>query len=283
MSETEKGKKGKEKLIKADSEIDDLPEQQQRMASAWLDQELPEDERDVIESQLIEGDEALRKEIESYRIVRNEFRGWFESEYGASSRSVNVWNAIEQRLVAEAEAKAARANSFGEWMSRVGEALRALMVRPAFVGGVAAFAAALLFLATDRQSAAPAIRQDAKSQNSGIPQLAERDALMIEALQGGSPESGQSQLASVEQPVNPDLLTTVGFDDLRRSLPSKLPVPDSLAVKLLSSPQLIVQDNIPGGLRTGGADIEWIKTEKPFKLVSSRRAQTPPVIWVRAR
>ena len=277
--------KGKEKLT----------EQQQRMASAWLDQELPEDERDVIESQLVDGDDALRKEIESYRIVRNEFRGWFEKEIGAISRNVSLWGSIEQRLKAEAQSKAAGAGSFRERAAQIAEALQALFARPAFIGGVAAFAAALLFLATERGTPESGVSSDSAAKiaarestgpatqlaSQSVSGLGERDALMIEALQGGS--SGSEQLASTEQPVNPDLLTTVGFEDLRRSLPSKLPVPDSLAVKLLSSPQLIVQDDIPGGLRAGGADIEWIKTQRPFKLVSSRRAQTPPVVWVRAR
>ena len=232
-----------------------LTEHEQRMASAWLDQELPEGERDYIESRLVEGDAELRDEIEGYRRVRGEFRGWFQKEIETESRKVNLWAAIEKDLT--------KKKGF-DW-SALAEKFISTLMRPAFGGGLVAAAAValLVFSFSSSSSFGPANNPD---------QLAQRDALEIERLQGAPPQP----FVLGGNRVEPDLLSRVGIGSSHGGR-----VPESLAVRLMNSPQLIVDNqNRDGGFRAGNTDIEWIKTNKPFKLVQSRRRQAPPVIWV---
>lgn len=48
----------------------------------------------------------------------------------------------------------------------------------------------------------------------------------------------------------------------------------------INTSQLISQPLVPDGLRTDGMSIEWIRTERPFRIVSSNGRKAPPVIWV---
>ena len=80
--------------------------------------------------------------------------------------------------------------------------------------------------------------------------------------------------------VDEDLLTKVGFGTGADALPSRLAVPEALAARLLANPMRMAERRIPGGLRAGEADIEWIKTQTPFRMVSTNRPDASPVIWV---
>jgi hypothetical protein len=44
--------------------------------------------------------------------------------------------------------------------------------------------------------------------------------------------------------------------------------------------QLLEQNFVLGGLRTGGMDIHWIKSREPVQIVSAIDRTHPPVIWV---
>ena len=62
---------------------------------------------------------------------------------------------------------------------------------------------------------------------------------------------------------------------------SRIPAPFERSVELiLDDDQWIgTEDRIPGGLRAGGVDIDWIKTDRPFKILTPS-GQDSPVIWI---
>jgi len=234
---------------------DKLTENDRRLASAWIDQELPESDREYIESRLVEGDAELKREIAEFRFSRAEFRKWFETEIAESSRNVDVWAQIQRELRKPAPASL---------LERVREAIREnFRIATLAVAGLAAVM--LMLIATDEHRGANL-------------NLAQRDALEIERVSENRPVNDELPLvlAGTNSSTRP-------FNRTAQDLPLPLPVPDALAVKLLSSPQLIVGNDVQGGFRAGETDIEWIKSDRPFKLVSPKRLQTPPVIWVANR
>ena len=48
---------------------------------------------------------------------------------------------------------------------------------------------------------------------------------------------------------------------------------------VLGDEQWIGSESIPGGLRAGGVDIDWVKTDRPFKILTPN-GQDSPVIWI---
>ena len=48
----------------------------------------------------------------------------------------------------------------------------------------------------------------------------------------------------------------------------------------MSTEQLIGDNYISGGLRAYGADIDWIKTDRPFRILPAVNEKASPVIWL---
>lgn len=239
---------------------DKLTENDRRLASAWIDQELPESDRDYIEARLVGGDEALKQLINEFRFSRAEFRNWFETEFGESSRKIDCWAKIQREL---------RAAPPSSWLERLQDYIRE-HVRVVSVGAVGVTALFAIFLASTPRDRGPI-------------ELAQKEALEIERLQDQHTGGGNQQIPLVLAGVSSAPVYTQNFTPSAKDLPLSLPVPDALAVKLLSSPQLIVGNDVQGGFRAGETDIEWIKSDRPFRLVSPKKVQSPPVIWVASR
>ena len=231
-----------------------VSEKDELLVTAWLDGELPPEALPAFESRLNSGEQSLLKEIELQSEVRKYVKDWYQEKIlevrGAAP--LNVWNKIEGEL------RAAKRVKPGLPFRQILKS----MFEPRMLGGLAACAAAVMLFITSNGKEPSRIDG---SMNGAI--VAEEK----------SSESLEAPIVVSSAPVADDLLTRVGIGKLDESDGR---IPNALALRLMNSPQLIVNNSIPGGLRAGDTDIDWIKTEKPFKLVPSKNHDQTPVIWV---
>lgn len=103
----------------------------------------------------------------------------------------------------------------------------------------------------------------------------------------GLEESQQAFSLDGAQSKIPTVFLTSGSREgsrVRRPSPTDTPRDAALSRRRsgprLATEQLIGADEIVGGFRTDGLDIEWIKTDRPVKIVPSYGRKAPPVIWV---
>ncbi|MFN8391122.1 MAG: hypothetical protein U0136_12600 [Bdellovibrionota bacterium] len=290
----------------------ELSEQDRLLLQSLLDGELSLSDRAALESRIASGDEAMAKELAALREVRRYVQTWHQQEVVEVIKDRSpVWSRIESQIREEASRKRVQgAQSLGFDIRRLVDFFR----RPQAVGGfAAALAVAMLFFArdsrtgntttqsTDRLARAghglpgesettfASLDRTAELANSAPLQLSEAASAEQQDRLSGAP---QAPFFVAGNTVDEDLLTKVGIgslgDHADYSLAGPLvqggmssrPLSGTLASRLLSSPQLIVPNDIPGGLRAGGADIDWIKTAKPFKFVPSKDHSNPPVVWI---
>lgn len=245
-----------------------LTEQEERLLSAFVDGELDAFDRREIDARIAAGDPLVTSELQNVEFVREQFQSWFSAEVGSSK--IDVWSAI-QAEVAKA-AKESRRSPFEAFTKAVEE-----FFRPRYVGAFAAGMAALLLAFQIRSSGIGAEGTRPPEELAANDLGVTGELVSGEQLDGRAP--GQPLLIAGNRLEN-DLLARVGITDSRREIPARLPVPEALAVRLLSKPQVFADRRLAGGLRTGETDIEWIKTQTPFRLVSNHRPDTTPVVWV---
>ncbi len=258
--------------------LSELTEQDQQLVSAWIDGELDTRERSTLEARIDGGEQTLRRERIATERLGADLRTCFRTIEAEST--TDIWSKIEGELQKEARRK--KAGGWSSGIQKVFEEFKAAFAQPRMLGGLAA-AAVLMMVFQFREP-------DPTRSHPLSGDFTKREALEIEALQSGGSgssfaSSSMSRAASAQPEIfagmhsEDDLLTRVGIG--REGMATPTHMSDALALRLMASPQLIVDNQqVSGGLRAGGTDIEWIKTGKPFRLVSPREPNTPPVIWV---
>ncbi len=291
---------------------DSLSEQDERLLSALFDGEISRDEiaKRVAEPVLAQSE----RELDGLRELRREIRGWHAARtQNAEGKplQIDVWARIKDQV--QEQAKAKRAPSSLDFIVRIREAifgsadgaetLWGVFSRPAYVGGAFAAAAAFglaLYSAGSPEGPsfgttgqvrkqlamnAPEVVTVARSLPSagaqfGGSQFSVRNASVADSGQGDG--RGEQFIGELGDEPPADVLAMMNESEeqsRRRYVP---PLPDSLKVRLLS-PQMVA-DSTAVGLRTSsGADIDWIRSSKPFKIVAAQGYSAPPVIWVASK
>lgn len=264
--------------------------------SAFLDGELSARDERSVRRHMDEGSEVFRRELESFRGVRQEVRQWLHEQKldaSGSVRECSVWDAIEHRLD-EKEEKSFFGESVrrlvSEGQRRLGQILEETLRRPQLASGMVAAAALLVTGALYLEVGKEGVSEPAQI-------LAHRTvAASDESVpnQGiGSPGAQEGETEPVYVFV-PSRRSDTGVPQRTVSGRDK----DAMYVTLRSRPQATqhrLQHKVPlhlfsqapktntpvrGGLRTDDFDIDWIETDRPFKIVPATGRNAPPVIWV---
>lgn len=263
-----------------------LSEQEERLLYALFDGELSRDEF---------GDRcaaSVESDLDALRELRREIRSWHAQRIqGADGKplQVDVWDRIKDQVQEQAGRRAAR---FDLWAA-LGNFLRPSAAQePSFRGsyfGGALVAATVLGFAVysslgggSSEMQGDIHRQLAMEATS--PQLV-AVARVANSAQSFADESsaGREQLIGELSDETPaDVLALISDSDegdRRRFVP---PLPDSLKVRLLS-PQMVASNGVVGLRTSSGADIDWIRSSKPFRIVAAQGHSAPPVIWVASK
>ena len=183
----------------------------------------------------------FKEEFDGLREVRQSVRGWMRER---ATKDVDIWSAISSELQVEEPSL----------RGRLGEFFQSLFRAPVLAGGFAAAAlVVMLNVADSGKPAGESLTQVAKTNQLSTPELVEvRRATPLEVPRA----------------------TLVAY---RKQLERNL----SRRIAAQTLPQVIDRNFILGGLRSGGgADIDWVRTKKPFAIYPSEERDTPPVIWV---
>lgn len=265
--------------------------------SAYLDGELSEEERKAVWMRL-QSDTSAASELDSMRTVKAEFSSWLRESAAAETAKFDLWAALEPQLRAE---KARRENqfSFREFFSSL---LSPNVGWNAFAAG---FACALLLVITvsdrthffgraEEQSAEPQYASlapvgAAASSRGSVEYELTREVPVLPFFDPHARLSDESRYG-----IGDAHLTVPGISENAASVEavaevnSKRWVPEDLksfAPQLFRAglPQLDEGSQliVPGGFRSaGGSEIEWIKSDHAFRIVTPRTHNLPPVIWV---
>lgn len=240
---------------------------------AYLDGELSESERRAFETEVLRSGEQASQRLEELRLVRTEVRDWFEETAAreARERPLDVWQNIEQVIRADIRSRAFTPTSSEKVAMFFRRLSDASVLRPQMLGVGALACAMLVFALTQSLSSEKDAQMVARDSSPEI-QVAQLDTPHAKAdtqLIGGLSEQEAD-----------DLLARVGFGSPRGPLLAGAPVADSLADRIVAPMMASVGGRVSGGLRSGGVDIEWIETERPFRIMRSGQDANPPVIWV---
>lgn len=285
-----------------------LSEQDERLLNALFDGEMNRDEfsrransgAQALKGQAFTG--QIEQELDALRELRREIRSWHADRIQDGEGKpikIDIWEQIKGQV--EEQAKGASRSGAFDLRGAIARLLEGgWFPRPAYIGGSFAAATLLGFALYSGARMSPHMRQSetigqvamktaepevvtvARNDAPGASQFSASSASVLSGF-GSEADSDRDQLIGVlgdEPPA--DVLAMMNESDAdsrRRYVP---PLPDSLKVRLLSPQMVAGTTNV--GLRTSsGADIDWIKTNKPFKIVAAQDYSAPPVIWVASK
>ncbi len=276
-----------------------LSERDERSLSMLCEGELPDRDAELLRSRL--GTEpALRAQFETLCTIRDGVRLYVGDSVCADAEALAarnaLWSRIEQQLRPELAESRVGAPSPRRRL-RIADllGLRPLAVSLGAAAAVLVYAqpwgAPVALVRVDSggrptsegiaPSALPAVRL---ADASGEESLVLPDQLSMIAAAGAVPrddEPAAPMLVAVQEP-QPDLLARAGIDDIQPELSIDSEVPEDLVARLMPTSEVKVAGEPAGGYRAGGVDIAWIHSERPVRLVSTRRdtAVSAPVVWV---
>ena len=224
--------------------------------SALGDDELNAKEREILAQQL--GAESIAASQADLAFIGDGIRDFVDQrcrdERGVA-REVSLWDAIAPDL------ESAPSQGIGEWLERLGAQVQVgleVLLRPPVFAGMAVAMLAIVFVGVEF-SPAP-----------------EGEALQIARVAQPSPSTVTATQETVP-PVSFVGLGAAGTDvvALRQSVQPQMRFPQRRLARRAGA-----LHTLSGGLRVGGADIEWIKAVSSVEIVPALNHHKPPVIWV---
>lgn len=236
------------------------------LLQAYFDGEASAEDIKFVRQEFETSGRSADAELEVLRVVRKEFREFFKQETTAAGR-LDIWNAIEADITSTMPKRSV--------VHRVREFFDSLGVPPMLISArgsalVGAFAVGGLLYSG-------LLTEEATQPNASI------EKNTVAYVPSDSVRSTQTEIPMVS------FTSTEGGTSVRSELASRSPFYEAKRQRApflrdshssIDTNQLISSDGISEGLRTDGLDIEWVKSKRPFKIVSSSGRKAPPVIWV---
>ena len=270
---------------------------EERRVHAFFDRELDEDTERSMRRELNQEESGIRSELEELTAVRQELRAWLADKMLDSSghtRKVDLWSKLEPAInsqPSEAPSLGMRLRDAAEQIflalaADLSEAWR----RPAMLAPVATFTV-LAFIIGFYWGSGKGNAVSPLAQSAGTLSREMQTAVVSERQVAG--EAPVFSFVNSEVPMSP-AVADVG----RRGLMSpreqviRLVVPNHGAAESQTSrfEQLIPLSGetsarlhfspVPGGLRAGKLDIDWIKSSRRVKIISAGKPEVAPVIWL---
>ena len=282
----------------------------EKALNLFYDQELEGNEYLRIKRELERGSDSLRRELDKLKEVRSELRAWTKQQMLDEKGipiSLDLWSKIESRLDEEniggtirVKRSAVRWRSLWTgslaWLEQMREELHDAWNRPSLWAPAGAALVLAFFVGaywgSYRQNMLPAASYQQLSFNDGprneapnwlSPNVSQqlstsRRAPQLLAVVGDSQEAEQLQ-AALTFPLNHEQ-----SQEANGTGPSEF---DQLAAfdqnsdeQSSDSWQLVKIGPVPGGLRAGNLDIDWIKANGRVKILSPQDPNKTPVIWL---
>ena len=284
-------------------------EQDSLLLEALVDDELSVRDADALERR-ISTDERLQLRLDSLRFLRQEFREFFIESSNLGARKVDLWSAISREI---------EHHQADSWLRSHWADLREFLTAPgpsrgAFAAMAAGFIAVLSFqlgAVSSAPTASPRSQFDTAQLSPATPDadFARYSSFSPTSVDspdlavGGRPavenvgyfahdhSAGLAPAAGSEVYLGPNpsptseapnkrlalqfSLTAKGPSGEVRQFRGLVPMPNG-AVPVLENRR----DFMRSGMRTPAADIEWVRSDKTFKILPGGSASQPPVIWV---
>jgi hypothetical protein len=277
---------------------------QERLVQEYFDKEVGQDKELLVQRRLYRGDREMLKELESLKEVRQELRSWLDEKLldaHGQPRKVDLWGKLEARIEAEPVGSLSLWDrlcerltyGLGEIRSFADETwIRPQVFVPALALILIAFYGGVHFGSgiTSPYSGDLHVRLAQNDFNSRS-----EEQLLPLTISANEISNNQERSPFIAMVSEPQIISAA---QRRYPLPLfkervvRLAVADSNLINAnkprfehsvpfaLNASQLIQRGPVPGGLRTNGLDIDWIRTDRRFKIVSSSDQNMPPVIWL---
>jgi len=292
---------------------DDKISKEEVLLSAYFDEEMSTGEREQFAERL-SSDSDLRGELEEHEQIRGELRSLFKDaryDEQGKERKIDLWSRIEADISVVDESIPAASPSLLLRLQSIlgfsgeGPSVSSLFGLPQLSAGVAA--ALILFLYFGQKDDLAIVSPILKEEQSVIAQnelrMRQLEQLRMVKEQTQQPTmpsfvaaapnlpAAKRMLSNNLSPATPPvrmasdsalrgnrelLLSPRNHHSSRAQKPARF---ERSVELLLGDEQWIGSESIPGGLRAGGIDIDWIKTDRPFKILTPE-GQDSPVIWI---
>ena len=229
-----------------------LSEKDSMLLSAYFDGELSEGKLRDFELRLKE-EPQLRAHLESLRTLRQDVRDHCLER--SKQIEVDVWSAVKEKI--EEEPSFSLSEVFIGFTEKVREYFRLEVVAP-----VALTACAVLIATVPKD----AYQTSGFNRSSGLGLFSK--TLSQKEIQPVSFDRVQDR-APLVIPENVYVTYRKGIREARDQRRNRFKGVD-----------LMNQNFVQGGLRSQGADIDWISSAREFEIYPSQNRQAPPVIWV---
>lgn len=266
----------------------------------------------------IEKDEKLKQELADFRLIRSGVQDWFKAVEADAARVAgksDLWSRIEfaikeDAMAAGRQAELSQNRNFADWAGntavrrRQNESflLRADRLfgklfgfgadggdrwswRDAIAYGSSAGVVAILILFAFNfsfQNRSPDsgrfAARDGIGQDSTEQQAANLGNSVPQTLQNGGVLPGAAILAAGRPLQNQDGSGQLAVRDV--SIQGTVPVVGGLSGREIQIDRLLQRSRLASVLRTDGAEIEWIRSDRGFNLMPSANGKAPPAIWI---
>ena len=278
-----------------------LSSRQQKEVAAYIDGELSAGAERKVEGALKQRSEAFLLELNALKEIRRELRDWFYHETldedGKPCR-VDLWDSLKRKIDAGEADRVPLGDRIREFFF-----IRGMDWSPhSFVAGAVAmfcmvFAGNLVYQGGETAPQQLALEGGAQPYSAAMPASLPltKSRRLTPAAAGGWGNGGlrietagsgiaretpnstrrRSPVYVGVRDFSSDLFVLVppaGSGEPRREprgIVLRMPVSELMGPRVMGD-----------GMRTDGVDIDWIKSDKPFKIVPSRNRAVPPVIWV---
>lgn len=249
-----------------------LGEKDERLIGSFYDGELAEVEERGVERRL-RSDASFEAHLHELRSISDGVKAWVAESYDSGRRTPDVWSAIAVeagRIAADRRLKKERIERILAVLQAPTVFLMRLMQPSALA---AAGFACLLFIAVSIFSSQPTRVAGRQEPGQAAPRviaashLEQRHEQPFFVAFGGEIREGEPESAppylDVSQLINSDNHPRTRLSNAR----VRLPEPEEQQAQFK-------------GLRTGGVDIMWMKTEDALKIVPVKDRSAPPVLWI---
>ncbi len=236
-----------------------LEEKDFELLNLYLDGELSSAQSERVSKRLA-AEPQLQSALEELRSMRQSIRDWsLEAASGPDGhpREVDCWAGVRLGITAQA----ARMRDRRSFKDLAVDALMKVFASP--VLSPALLAVVII---------------------SGLSVSGTRQPTTLEAFASRTGHSAAvvpvgGRIARTSSPVYvaPLMMPEPTFVTYRKRLRSGIANEQNLGVPM---PKIMDREFVSGGLRSHGADIDWIRSERPFELYPVEDRSAPPVIWV---
>jgi len=267
--------------------------EQERMLAAYFDGELSPAEAEAFRRQNT-GVDSIENELESMGELRSAFRDLVDDMYlqtNQGSGKTSIWQQIESRIRQEAQSRISNiGNSSNFSSSGLVEFLRPFFEPRAAFAGAAGLAMAFMFGVRFGSSdisnqlvypKASRVNLASNTSNSNTYATTSVDADLF-PTSPVSPNPGFAVVSAASSSRDSSIRLKVARDSGLRNSTGRRVSEHSIPLRV-DTDQLIgvpSDQSINGGLRTQGADIDWIESDRKFKILPVNEKRVVPVIWV---